>query len=162
MHRFISRRRRVVAAVAVLALIAAAAAFAAWFAGSLDGSGGGKAAGAQQIGALVLTPTPNAIPAGGLLKPASDGSLAFSVDNPTSGPVTITNVSAGPITASPPCDTSAVSLVPSALVGNVFPPGSSGPYVFPGALHASAAFSEGCQNASLNVVLNGATSGTAP
>jgi hypothetical protein len=160
---FATRRRKVFALVAVLALVAVSAALAGWFIGAIDGNGGGKAGSAQTIGTLHVTAAPEVIPPAQRLTPGADGGLGATFQNPTSGTLTITSVSlAGPVVADPPCDTSAVSLNAAAIVGNVFGPGTTGPIVLNNALHASPSFSEGCQNATLTVPLQGTTSGTGP
>jgi hypothetical protein len=161
MQRHITRNR-LIAGFGALALIIATAAFAAWFVGTLGGSGGGKVGAAQSIGELTLTAQAGAVPPAGRLLPGANGSLAYTVNNPTSGVVTIISASSTGIVAVPACDTSAISFLPAALVGQSYPPGVSGPHVVPNALHATAALETACQNAELGVSLTGTTSGTGP
>jgi hypothetical protein len=149
--------RRKVATVLVLMSLSAGAAFAAaWFTGTLGGSAGGTVAGAQSIGAITLTPIGNNT----ALAPGGSSDAAFDVSNPTGHTVTVTTVNVGAITASPSCDTSAISFSGAGIVGLSFPAGSTTGVHVPGAWSATSGLSAGCQNAGLTVALSGTTNGS--
>jgi hypothetical protein len=151
-----TRKRQAATVVALMFASAGIALAAAWFTGTLTGSGSGSVGGASSIGAITLSPSGNS----GSLTPGGSSDVAYNVSNPTGHTVTITAVTVGAITASPSCDTSAISFNGALLVGLSYPPGATNGVQISNAFSATSGLSAGCQLASLNVALSGTTNGS--
>jgi hypothetical protein len=150
-----SGKRQAITVVVLLLASAGIALAAAWFTGTVTGSGSGSVGGASSIGAITLSPSGNS----GSLVPGGTSDVAYNVSNPTTHTVTIATVVVGAITATPSCDTSAISFNGPLLVGKVYPPGTTSGVQIPAAFSATSALSAGCQLASLSVALSGTTTG---
>jgi hypothetical protein len=155
---FGGRKRKVGSIVTGLALFGAAVGLAvSFFLGVYSGNAGGHVASSQTIGSLTLTP--NYI---GNLVPGGTADAGYTVNNPTSGTVTITDVTTGTffIDNAPACNgATAIHFNTSGIVGSSFPPGNT-TVVLPNAWSADANLTTACQGSNFNIALSGATSGT--
>lgn len=154
-----TRATRVAAVILGFALTAATSAFAAWVIfGGVTGTGGGKVGSSTISPALTLTPYTGAIAA---VSPGTTGDVSVVGVNSASVPEKILTLSAGTITATPTCDTSALSFtVDPTRVGataTAFPLGSTSGVIV-GHLTAAANLDPACANASLSIAFTGTTS----
>ncbi len=138
----------------VLMLAITGSAFAAWIVFSgVSGSGGAKVGTAQVSPALSLTPQYD----GTQVIPGQDGTVKADIKNNDTVAHTLTALTFGTITATPPCDTSGLSVSASNALPISVPAGGT-VFDFPVAsIHAAANLDPNCANAQIDVQFTGGT-----
>lgn len=153
------RRKRTIALVSVIAALAiAGGAFAAWILlTGVGGSGGGKVGSSQISPAITLTP--HFVQGDAAVIPGSAGDVYADVtNNSVQSSETVTSLSMQSITASPSCNTSALSFTPDDnFLNHQWGQGTTVMHFRIGTLTAAQNLDPACANADLTLNFAGTT-----